>query len=163
VSGAAWVRDRRAWRLIACGYLPWLAVLNLAWEAAHVRLYTLWDEAQAGYIVFSVVHCTLGDVMIGASALVLALIVGRERGLENWRWRRIGFVALVIGAGYTIFSEWMNLTILRSWTYADSMPRVPIGAHEIGLTPLLQWLVVPPVSLYLARATAGRRLVEQPH
>jgi hypothetical protein len=160
VSRVPWFRDRRAWRLIAWRYLPWLAVLNLAWEAAHVRLYTLWAEAEPAYIAFSVAHCTLGDVLIGGLALLLALILSREAVLAEWRWLRIALLTLVFGVGYTIFSEWMNLTVLRSWTYADVMPRLRLGGLEIGLTPLLQWLVVPAVSLYSARATS-RRLVQQ--
>jgi hypothetical protein len=160
VSRALWFRDRRAWRLIAWRYLPWLAVLNLAWEAGHVRLYTLWTDAEPAYIAFSVAHCTVGDVLIGGVALLLALILSREAALAEWRWLRIALLTLVFGVAYTIFSEWMNLTVLRSWTYADAMFRVRLGGLEIGLTPLLQWLVVPPVSLYLARA-ASRRLVQQ--
>lgn len=153
MSQALWFRDRRAWRLIACGYLPWFAVLNLAWEAAHVRLYTLWTEAEPAYIAFSVVHCTLGDVLIGGLALLLALIVGREGGLPEWRWLRIALLTLVCGVGYTIFSEWMNITILRSWVYGEAMPRLSLAGVEIGLTPLAQWLVLPPLALYLARKT----------
>jgi hypothetical protein len=143
VSHAPWFRDRRAWRLIACRYLPWIAVLNLAWEAAHVRLYTLWTEAEPAYIAFSVAHCTVGDVLIGGLALLLALILSREAALAGWRWLRIALLTLVLSVGYTIFSEWMNVTVLRSWTYAESMPRLSLGGLEIGLTPLLQWLVVP--------------------
>lgn len=153
MSRAPWFRDRRAWRLIAYGYLPWFAMLNLAWEAAHVRFYTLWNEAQPAYIAFSVVHCTLGDVLIGGLALFLALILDREGELAEWRWLRIALLALVFGVGYTIFSEWMNVTILRSWVYGESMPRLNLAGTEIGLTPLAQWLVVPPFALYLARKT----------
>jgi hypothetical protein len=162
VTGRRWFEDPRARRLVLVGYLPWLAVLNLAWEAAHVRLYTLWNETELAYIAFAVAHCTLGDVLIGACALLLALILSREAFLRSWRWRRIAVLATILGAGYTVFSEWMNLTLLRSWTYADSMPRLRLGEIEIGLSPLLQWLVVPPLALVLARATAGQS-VEQAH
>ena len=152
-----WYRDRNARVFILYGYLPWLAGLNLAWEAAHVRLYTIWTEAEPAYIAFSVLHCTLGDILIGGAALVLALILGRERALERWLWARIALLTVVFGAGYTIFSEWMNITLLRSWTYAEVMPTVEIGSFRLGLTPLAQWLVVPPLSLYLARRTVGKR------
>jgi hypothetical protein len=148
-----WYRDRAALWLIALGYLPWLGALNLAWEAAHLRLYTLWQEAEPAYIAFSVMHCTLGDVLIGAIALLVALIAGREGALAKWRWRRIAVVTTLAGVAYTIFSEWMNLTLLRSWTYAESMPKLELGGFELGLTPLAQWLVVPPLALYAARRT----------
>jgi small-conductance mechanosensitive channel len=148
-----WYRDSAALWLIAVRYLPWLAALNLAWEAAHVRLYTLWQDAELPYIAFSVMHCTLGDVLIGALALLVALIAGRERALARWRWRRIAVVTTLVGVAYTVFSEWMNLTLLRSWTYAESMPKLELGGFELGLTPLAQWLVVAPLALHLARKT----------
>jgi hypothetical protein len=131
-----WFRDRTAWRVILLAYLPWLAVLSLAWEAAHARLYTLWYEADAPHIAFSVLHCTLGDVLIGTTALFLALILGREGSPGHWRCWRIALLAASIGASYTVFSEWMNISILRSWSYTQSMPTLQLGKFELGLTPL---------------------------
>lgn len=154
MSDAGWYRDRDARRFVVFGYLPWFAVLSLAWEAAHVPLYTLWTEAEPAYIAFSVVHCTLGDVLIGGAALLLALILGREGALARWHWIRVSAVAAALGTSYTVFSEWMNIMILRSWTYAESMPRVELWKFEVGVTPLAQWLVVPPLALYLARRTS---------
>jgi hypothetical protein len=155
VSEPRWYQSREAWRLIALGFLPWLAGLNLAWEASHVRLYALWTETKASYIAFSVLHCTLGDVLIGAAALFLALIAGREGLPAQWRWRRIVALTALAGTGYTVFSEWMNITLFRSWTYAESMPTLDLGGFELGLTPLAQWLVVPPLALSLAARRYG--------
>jgi hypothetical protein len=143
-----WYRDPAARRFIAFRYLPWLAGLSLAWEIAQLRLYTLWREADAGYIAFAVVHCTLGDVVIGAAALVLALTLCREGALANWRPGRLAIVTALLGVGYTAFSEWMNVTILGSWAYAESMPRIDLGTFELGLAPLAQWLVVPPLVVF---------------
>lgn len=152
-----WYSRPEAWRLILLGYLPWIAVLNLAWEIAHAPLYTLWREAAAQYIAFSVVHCTLGDVLIAAAALVVALTVGREGAPAVWRWRRLAAITVLAGLAYTIFSEWMNITLLRSWTYAEAMPTFGIAGFEIGLTPLAQWLLLPPTALYLSRARLTHR------
>lgn len=146
-----WFRDRQAWRLIALRYLPCLAILNLGWEVAHVRLYTLWDEAQVGYIAFSVLHCTLGDVLIGALALLLSLILLREAGVGHWHWGRVAALTVLLGTVYTVFSEWLNITILRSWIYSDRMPTLSFAGIHVGVSPLLQWLFLPPLSLYLAR------------
>jgi hypothetical protein len=82
-------RNREAARFVLLGYVPWLAVINLAWEAAHLRLYTVWAEAPANYIGFSVMHCTGGDIAIGASALALALTITRSRALGEWQQGRI--------------------------------------------------------------------------
>jgi len=135
------------------GYLPWLAGLSLVWEIGHVSLYTLWNEADAAYIAFAVFHCTLGDIMIGAMALLLALILTRAHATTHWRWRTIAAITALLGAGYTIFSEWMNISVLRSWNYSASMPTLSLGTFELGLTPLAQWFIVPPLALALAKRT----------
>lgn len=153
MSAAPWYRDPDARSFILASYLPWLAGLNLAWETAHVSLYTLWTEAGPSSIAFSVVHCTAGDVLIGLAALLFALIVAWEKSLAEWRWPRIAAITMLAGTAYTVFSEWMNTSVLRTWTYAEAMPRLELAHIAIGLTPMAQWLVVPPVALYLARRT----------
>lgn len=153
---AAWYRDCAARRLLALGYLPWLAALSLAWEVAQLPLYTIWTESSAGYIAFAVFHCTLGDLMIGSAALALALIAGRERGLGRWNWRRIAVTTALVATLYTAFSEWLNVAILRSWAYSEWMPVLEIADVRLGVSPLLQWLIIPPLALYLARKADPR-------
>ena len=53
----------------------------------------------------------------------------------------MALTAIVLGAAYTIFSEWLNVQIRRSWSYTAAMPVVP--GLRTGLAPLLQWIVVP--------------------
>ncbi len=53
--------------------------LNLVWEIAHVRLYTLWDAADRMTIAWSVLHCSLGDVVIALSFFALAGFALRQR------------------------------------------------------------------------------------
>ena len=125
-----WFRDREAWAFIARGYLPWLAGLNLVWEALQIPLYTILAEASAGYIVFAIFHCTLGDVLIGSASLALALILGREGPLAQWHWRRIVGVMLILGPGYTMFSEWLNTTLFR-WSYSELMPTLSLAVDKI--------------------------------
>lgn len=147
---AHWFHARETWALIAGRYVPWLAGLNLAWEALQIPLYTIWTEASAKSIAFAIFHCTLGDVLIGTASLFLALILGREASVAQWRWRRIVALMLLFGPGYTLFSEWLNTTLFR-WSYSELMPTLKLAGIEFGLSPLLQWLVLPPLALYLAR------------
>jgi hypothetical protein len=52
--------------------------LNLAWEIAQLPLYTIWWTDPGPRIAFAVLHCTAGDLMIGAASLAAALLfVGR--------------------------------------------------------------------------------------
>jgi hypothetical protein len=151
-----WYRDCAALRLIALGYLPWLAGLNLAWEVGQLPLYTLWQEGTAAWIAFSVAHCTAGDVMIGATALAAALVLTRAREAARWRWGPIAAVTAILATVYTGFSEWVNAGLLHYWQYAERMPVVEIGGATIGVSPLAQWLLLPALALRLARARFAR-------
>lgn len=149
-----WYRDPEAWRFLT-RYLPWLAGLNLVWEIAQLPLYTIWSEAQPAQIAFAVAHCTGGDILIGAAALIIALLIVRAPAIEQWNWLAIGLLALIIGVSYTALSEWTNTTIRLSWQYSSLMPLVDIGKVSIGVSPLMQWLILPPLALYLARRSLG--------
>jgi hypothetical protein len=152
-----WIGDGAARHFITLGYLPWLAGLSLLWEIAHLPLYTIWVEASPGYIAFAVAHCTAGDVLIGATCLVLALIVGKESALDAWHWPRVAFVTALLGIAYTAFSEWLNVSILQSWAYSDRMPVIELAGLRLGVSPLLQWAVIPPFALFMARRKTSRR------
>ncbi|MGH8705635.1 MAG: hypothetical protein ACREUO_09500 [Burkholderiales bacterium] len=157
-ASTRWYADRAAWRLIGLRYLPWLAALSLAWETAQLPLYSLWSEGAPGFIAFSVVHCTLGDAIIGAAALAFALVVTRAPELARWRWAHVAAVTALAGTVYTVLSEWVNTVALGNWTYSERMPVLHVFAAEIGLSPLAQWLLVPPLALWLAlSAIKGER------
>lgn len=129
-------------------YMTMLVLLNLVWEFAHIPLYTIWKEGTTEEILFAAVHCTGGDALIGLSAIMLAVfLVGGSR----WPDERIGtalFAAISIGVGYTIFSEWLNIVVREAWAYRDIMPIVPI--LNVGLSPLLQWIVIPVLAYVIA-------------
>lgn len=144
-----WSRDRATWKFIAYRYVPLLGMLNLLWEIAHLPLYTLWNESSPAFIAYAVIHCTFGDVAIGTLALLIALVATRARAVEAWRWQRVALLLVVPAVGYTALSEWINTVARGSWTYTALMPVIDLGGVEIGLSPLLQWLVIPPVALWL--------------
>lgn len=146
-----WYQDRAAWSFVAFAYVPWLAALQLAWETLQLPLYTVWSDGTPGYLVFSVLHCTAGDVLIGLSALLAALFVLRAGQVPEWRWGRVAAVTVALSVGYTIFSEWLNTRVLRSWAYSEWMPVISIGDVPIGMSPIAQWLLIPPVALFLSR------------
>jgi hypothetical protein len=158
-SGQQWYEDPAALRFIALRFAPLLGALNLVWEVAQLPLYTLWQDATPAFKAYAVVHCTLGDVLIGTFALAIALLVTRAGGPRTWRWGAIAALTVAIGFGYTVFSEWLNTVARQSWAYAAAMPTVRIGGLEVGQSPLAQWLIVPPVALLLA---PGRRYREAP-
>lgn len=153
MTGPPWYRDRETLRLVAYRYLPSLTGLNLVWETAQLPLYTIWTEGTRAEIAYAVVHCTLGDILIGLAVLALSLTLVQARAPADWRWSRIALLLVLLGSGYTVFSEWAN-TALASWTYSALMPTLSLAGTEIGMSPLAQWFVVPPLALWLARKTS---------
>lgn len=135
-------------------FLGAMAAGNFLWELAQVPLYTLWVTGSPGEIAYAVLHCTAGDVMIAGTCLLLSLaVVGRS----EWPVERFGAVAAVtilLALSYTVFSEWLNTEVRGAWAYLDAMPRLPgLGT---GLTPVLQWIVVPVLAFRWARPWVAR-------
>jgi hypothetical protein len=143
-------------RFIALRFAPLLAALNLVWEVLQLPLYTLWNGATPASKAYAIVHCTIGDVLIGTAALAVTLLVTRAGGPRTWRWVTLATLTVAIGFGYTVFSEWLNTVVRHSWAYTAAMPTVALGGIEVGLSPLAQWLVVPPLALLLARGPRYR-------
>ncbi|MCM0018556.1 MAG: hypothetical protein NBV67_01040 [Tagaea sp.] len=141
-----------AWLTFLRRYLAFVAAANLAWEMAHLPLYTIWSEGSAREITVAVVHCTIGDVLIATASLIGALLFfgGTDWPTERAALGRVMAAATFAGIGYTIYSEWLNIVVRKSWAYSTWMPIVPIV--ETGLSPLLQWVVIPIAGSLWARA-----------
>ena len=56
---------------------------------------------------------------------------------------------LMLGMGFAVavVIEWFALHMLQRWAYTDQMPIIP--GLEIGLTPVLQMLVLPPLTFWM--------------
>lgn len=121
--------------------------LHLIWEIAHVRLYTTWRDESPSYIAYSVLHCTVGDVLIAVGTYLLSALATRR---VDWPVTALwpgAVIAMASGVGYTAYSEWVNVYRLHSWQYLPSMPLV----GGIGVTPLMQWIVIPLLMIVLWR------------
>ena len=148
-----WYRDRGFWRRFLLRYLPGVAIANLLWEVAQLPLYALWAEAPPGYVLYAVLHCTAGDVLIAGSTLLLAMCLAAPRRFPQRGLARVAIVAMLLGLTYTVFSEWLNTVVRASWAYAPSMPIVPLLG--VGLAPLLQWLLLPPLAAFISFRRQG--------
>ena len=151
-----WYHSAQVWRSIAARIVPGFALANLAWEIGQLPLYTLWTEASAPTIAYAVIHCTAGDVIIGVTALAIALTMTRSGPVETWRIGKIAVITALSQGLFTVFSEWLNVHVLQSWAYSDLMPVVPVLGT--GLSPLAQSLALPPIVLFtLVRVLPLRR------
>ena len=139
---------------VAARYLLLLAGANLAWEIGHLPLHALWRERGPSEIAWAVLHCTAGDVAVGAAALGAVIVLTRAR-----RWPDQGFAGVATAASAadvaaTVVLEWLDVEVWRNWAYAEAMPRLP--PFGTGLSPLLQWLLLPPSAF--SRRAAGPAL-----
>jgi hypothetical protein len=90
-----------------------------------------------------------------AIALALFALAGIALRHADWPGTHpwAGGAIVVIGAiAFTAWSEWYNVYRIGSWGYMASMPTI-LG---IGLSPLLQWLVLPPAMLVAYRLRRAR-------
>ena len=82
--------------------------------------------------------------------IVIALLLAGSGWPEDpARYRRVAWLTILLGVAYTSFSEWLNVSIRGSWAYSPLMPVVP--GTGIGLSPLLQWILLPALGLAVAR------------
>ncbi len=128
-------------------YLGVSAVGNLAWETLQLPLNGLWRTAPSAYLVFAVVHCWIGDLLIASVTLALGLLLA-GRGWPARHCLSVAVATLATGVLYTIFSEWLKVSIRHAWDYSRAMPRLPVLGT--GLAPFLQSIVVPALALVWA-------------
>jgi len=112
-------------------------------------------QAFAPTIWAGTVRClvaALGDVVIASLAYVAtALVVRRTRWPLQQGWAWAAALWLAIGLGITVLFELWALERGR-WAYGPAMPLL----FGVGLLPLLQWLIVPLLTLALVRYRPGR-------
>ena len=106
-------------------------------------------DAPFNTMLYGWVHCTFGDVILTLVSFWLVCAANRNR-----RWflhlnglNLIGFIT--IGVVGTVISERVNVHLLKSWAYNELMPIIPW--LKVGLTPFLQWMIIPPIAILLVR------------
>lgn len=153
------MRARRDWLGALRRYIAFAAVAHLVWEVAHLPLYTIWLTGTAGELAFAAIHCTGGDILIALSTITLALFLFGRPDWPQAGARRVLVAAIVSGAGYTIFSEWLNIEVREAWAYRDIMPVIPL--IDAGLSPILQWIAIPLAAWWWAVLPVRREPTEE--
>lgn len=136
------------------------AALNVVWELIQLPFYTIWATGSPSQIAYAVLHCTLGDVMIGTAAAIFSRRVVSSLGCRTHADWPFMTCFILSATAYTVFSEWLNVAILKSWAYSSAMPLLPpLGT---GLTPVLQWIIVPILTWAMAGGCTRSRLAGRP-
>lgn len=130
----------------------WIALFGIfiafAWEMLQLPFYRSAGLSPAE----AARRCGLasfGDAGIMVAAYLVASIGNRQcpwlTRFEAWRFA----VYLATGLVITAFVEILAVGADWGWTYSESMPLLP--GTDIGLVPMLMWIVVPSATLWFAR------------
>lgn len=140
------------WHSAIRSYVFYTVGLNLLWEIIQLPFYTIWHTSSKQDVAFAVLHCTAGDGIIAITTLVLGIAVF---GAPDWPKKQNLFVncfVVITGLVYTIYSEQTNLA-KGAWAYSDLMPIIPL--LDVGLAPVLQWILIPSVILWKIQKRFG--------
>lgn len=120
-------------------------VVNYPWERAQSRLYVLPGGADVHWWM-----CAAASVADGLVVLLIFQISQLVIGRRDWYLRpgaRGYAVLLLLGAVVSTVVEWSTIYVTQWWAYSPRMPLVP--GLNIGLAPLAQMLVLPPLIVML--------------
>ena len=145
--------------LAGAAWQPWAAIgsfallIHFVWEVMQVPLY---EGMAAGEHWPAVLRCTRAAA--GDAAISLGAYAGAAARARDPFWLRSPtapplLVFLTIGLLVTVVLEWLNVYQWARWSYAPSM----ITVFGVGLSPLLQWTLLPPLTLWLSRRHLAAR------
>lgn len=124
--------------------------VNFVWEMLQAPLFVGMLEMPRWDATGLCLQAAAGDAVMILIAFAVVTLGARDR---TWTLRlrrgRLGAFALV-AALQGLALEWLSLRLER-WTYGPDMPVEPF--FGLGLTPILQWLILPLAILW----AAGRR------
>jgi hypothetical protein len=139
-------------RVIRCVelYLALFAfLLNFVWELLQLPLFTGLDDAHHYDVILHCTWATLGDVVISLCAFYSACLF---RGTRSWiiDSDNSGLVAFfAMGLLITVIFELLATGPLNRWEYSSLMPMIPF--IHVGISPIIQWLVIPFIQLWIVR------------
>jgi len=130
---------RQFWRLVAIFAVA--VSLNYAWEIGQAFLYVGMDYAKGIWW-----HCFVASLGDGVLLWIIHLVGwGVFRRSDWFMLPKRGRYAVMLATGMLIgiAVEWVAVHLLQRWQYTDAMPLLP--GFGIGLVPILQMLILPPV------------------
>ena len=124
-------------------------VLHFVWEFLQVPTYAGMATLPHWEGVKVCTSATVGDVGFALTAFWATSAAARSRAwiADPRPWQIVLFVA--VGVGLTVGFEYYYTEVSERWNYSDLMPLVP--PFGTGLSPLMQWLVVPLLVVSLIR------------
>lgn len=123
-------------------------LLNFIWEFWQLPYYANAPDMPHWEGTKMCTLATFGDAGIALAAFLAAsLVAGTRDWLRDGAEKKTIATFIAVGLAITVGAEWVLADLLGQWSYAEGAPTI----FGIGLTPFLQWLVVPVFVILLAR------------
>ena len=123
-------------------------LLHLPWEFWQVPFFEGMAAAAHWPAVKVCTRAALGDALIALLAFLAVAAAARSRSwILEPTWRTVS-AYIAVGLSVTVVIELLS-TAWGRWAYGDAMPVVPV--IDIGLLPVLQWIVLPPLTVWFVR------------
>ena len=102
-----------------------------------------------------------GDAMIALVAYWAVVLIVRHRDgvLVPTASRVLGFTACGLAVAIAIERLALGGLWMQDWSYSPLMPVVP--GLGVGLSPLVQWLVLPPLLIWMVRRQLTSTIVSR--
>jgi len=128
-------------------------LLNTLWEGLHSYFY-LFPDGLATYPHYCWL-CVGGDILIALGAFFLVSLIYKSRKwiLKPTKMQVLFFV--LAGVIYTVISEFVHVNVMGTWQYSDMMPMIPVV--DIGLSPVVQWIIISLVLIFVVRRQVNSR------
>jgi hypothetical protein len=139
----------RRWAMIALE----LFILNFLWEMAQARFYSSMSGLPFWSAAWLCTRAAAADVVLLALYFVIAALVARDAAWPLHPTSKAVAAFLVVGLLATAgIEQWALAT--RRWRYSDEMPMI----FGVGALPLLQWVLMPVLSVLAFRLAFRRTL-----
>lgn len=118
-------------------------LLNFFWEIWQAPLFGGMDKLTHFESNMSCTQAALGVVVILLVAFWIIALSARSRSwiIHPTTVQVSGFI--IIGIVISMIFEAVAINFLNRWQYVVVMPTLPILGT--GITPVLQWLIIPPI------------------
>ena len=122
-------------------------LLNLAWEAIQSPLFFFEQQSSLAALSGCLLFCSGVDALMTLIAFWTLALARKDRywflrpEAKDW------ILFVVVAVSLAVLSEYTAVHYRDLWKYSTLMPVIP--GLDIGVIPIIQWLLLPPLALWL--------------
>ena len=147
-SGLSRLNSRRLAEVPEANLFLFGFLLHFVWELLQIPWFQGMADAPHQDATWMCTRATFGDAVITVlSFWAVAVLCGRGWIARPTRLNVAAFAG--VGVAITIVLEILSTKVWSRWAYSDAMPVIP--GIDVGVIPIAQWLILPPLVLWIVR------------